>query len=161
VSRASTSTRHRTCRNSTCQLTTSTCPVDLQQETCRWTKRLKGTKRYCKVYKLCPPPPLLRVKRSQRLFTTQFYPVKNVNGPATRHGGAWRKRRHSNYLATRKGGGEWSASRPGRNLPPVPIVQVAGWAPEPVWTQRLEEKSSASVGDRTPAVQSVGRHCTD
>jgi hypothetical protein len=24
---------------------------------------------------------------------------------------------------------------------PVPIVQDAGWAPEPVWTQRLEEKS--------------------
>jgi hypothetical protein len=45
-------------------------------------------------------------------------------------------------------GGEWSASRPGRALPlgkgpPVPIVQEAGWTPEPVWTQRLEEKSSA------------------
>jgi hypothetical protein len=57
-------------------------------------------------------------------------------------------------------GGEWSASRPGRalhpgNEPPVPIVQEAGWTPEPVWTQRLEEKSSASVGDRTPVVQSV------
>jgi hypothetical protein len=25
--------------------------------------------------------------------------------------------------------------------PPVPIVQEAGWAPEPVWTQRLEEKN--------------------
>jgi hypothetical protein len=24
--------------------------------------------------------------------------------------------------------------------PPVPIVQEARWAPEPVWTQRLEEK---------------------
>jgi hypothetical protein len=36
--------------------------------------------------------------------------------------------------------GEWSASRPGRALapgkgPPVPIVQEAGWVPEPVWTQ--------------------------
>jgi hypothetical protein len=41
--------------------------------------------------------------------------------------------------------GEWSGSRPGRALDPgkellVPIVQDAGWAPEPVWTQRLEEK---------------------
>jgi hypothetical protein len=41
--------------------------------------------------------------------------------------------------------GKWSASRPGRALPlekgpPVSIVQEAGWAPEPVWTQRLEEK---------------------
>jgi hypothetical protein len=31
--------------------------------------------------------------------------------------------------------------------PPVPIVQEAGWAPEPVWTQRLEEKSFAPAGD--------------
>ena len=35
-------------------------------------------------------------------------------------------------------GGEWSAARPGRTLPPgkdpVPIVQEAGWAPGPVWT---------------------------
>jgi hypothetical protein len=28
---------------------------------------------------------------------------------------------------------------PGKG-PPVPIVQEAGWAPEPVWTQRIEEK---------------------
>jgi hypothetical protein len=78
------------------------------------------------------------------------------------------ERRYSSYsfLTSALGGGEWSASRPGRPLPPdkeppVPIVQEAGWAPEPVWTQRLEEKSSAPVGDRTPAVQSVIRHCTD
>jgi hypothetical protein len=45
--------------------------------------------------------------------------------------------------------------------PPVPIGQEAGWAPEPVWTQRLEEKSSASVGEWTPVVQSVVRHYTD
>jgi hypothetical protein len=45
--------------------------------------------------------------------------------------------------------------------PLVPIGQEAGWAPEPVWTQRLEEKSSVSVGDRTPVVQSVVRHYTD
>jgi hypothetical protein len=37
---------------------------------------------------------------------------------------------------------------PGKG-PPVPIVQEAGWAPEPVWTQRLEEKSFAPAGDRT------------
>jgi hypothetical protein len=49
----------------------------------------------------------------------------------------------------------------GSGQPPIPIVQEAGWAPEPVWTQRLEAKSSASVGDRTPVVQSVVRHYTD
>jgi hypothetical protein len=34
---------------------------------------------------------------------------------------------------------------PGKG-PPVPIVQEAGRAPEPVWTQRLEEKSFAPAG---------------
>jgi hypothetical protein len=55
--------------------------------------------------------------------------------------------------------GEWSASRPGRALlsgkgPPVPIGQEAEWAPEPVWTQRLEEKSSAPAGNRISIVRS-------
>jgi hypothetical protein len=57
-------------------------------------------------------------------------------------------------------------SRPGRALPPgkeppVPTVQEAGWAPEAVWTQMVEKKSSASVGDRTPAVLSAVRHYTE
>jgi len=43
----------------------------------------------------------------------------------------------SNLYLPALDGGEWSASRPGRALPPgkgppVPIVQEAGWAPEPV-----------------------------
>jgi hypothetical protein len=64
------------------------------------------------------------------------------------------------------GWGEWSASRPVRALlpgkePPVPIGEEAGWASEPVWTQRLEEKSFASAGDRNPVIQSVVRHYTD
>jgi hypothetical protein len=42
---------------------------------------------------------------------------------------------------------------PGKE-PPVPIVQEAGWAPEPVWTQRLKEKSFAPAGDRTSIVRS-------
>jgi hypothetical protein len=51
---------------------------------------------------------------------------------------------------------------PGKG-PPVPIVQEARWAPEPVWTQRLEEKSfhlfRGSNPDR-PVVQPVVRHYT-
>jgi hypothetical protein len=39
-------------------------------------------------------------------------------------------------------------------------LNEAGWAPEPVWTQGLEEKSSAPVGDWTPIVQPVVRHYT-
>jgi hypothetical protein len=53
-----------------------------------------------------------------------------------------------------------AALYPPRKGPPVPIVQEAGWVSKPVWTQGLEEKSSASVGDRTPVVQSVVRHYT-
>jgi hypothetical protein len=50
--------------------------------------------------------------------------------------------------------GEWSASHAGHALalgkrPLVPTVQETGWAPEPVWIQRLEEKSFASARDRT------------
>jgi hypothetical protein len=57
-----------------------------------------------------------------------------------------------NDLATRWG--ERSGSRPSRALPPVQILQEAGWAPEPVWTQRLKEKSLASAGDRTSIARS-------
>jgi hypothetical protein len=83
--------------------------------------------------------------------------TKMQSSPATRHGGAWGERRYSScsFLTSALGGGEWSASRPGRALPPgkeppVPIVQQARWAPELVWTQRLEEKYFALTGDRTP-----------
>jgi hypothetical protein len=78
------------------------------------------------------------------------------------------ERRYSSYLflTTVLDGGEWSASRSGHALPPgkgpqVPIEQEAGWAPEPVWTQRLEEKSCVSVGYRTPVIQSVVRHYSE
>jgi hypothetical protein len=40
------------------------------------------------------------------------------------------------FLTSALEGDEWSASRSGRTLHPVPIVQETGWAPEPVWTQR-------------------------
>jgi hypothetical protein len=64
------------------------------------------------------------------------------SSPATRHGDALGERRYNSYsfLSSALDRGEWSASRPGRALPSVPIVQEAGWAPEPVWTQRIEEK---------------------
>jgi hypothetical protein len=94
--------------------------------------------------------------------------IKKLSCPATHHEGAWGERRYSSksFSTSALDGGEWSVSRLGRALPsgkgpPVPIVQEAGWAPEPVCTQRLEEKSSASVGDRTPVVLSVVRHYTD
>jgi hypothetical protein len=75
--------------------------------------------------------------------TVGLHPVKvkqSHNTPMR----AQRERRYSFYSFTSSvlDGDEWSASRPGRPLPPVPIVQEAGWTPGPVWTQKLEEKSS-------------------
>jgi uncharacterized membrane protein len=65
-------------------------------------------------------------------------------------------------------GGERSASRPGRALasgkgPSVPIVQEAGWAPEPFWSQTLEEISFRLCRESNldhPVVQPVARHYT-
>jgi hypothetical protein len=34
--------------------------------------------------------------------------------------------------------------------PPVLIVQEAGWAPEPVWTQRIEDKILSSLAGIEP-----------
>jgi hypothetical protein len=87
--------------------------------------------------------------------------------PSARHGGAWGERRYSSYsfMTSALDGGQWSVSHPSCALPLgkrplVPIGQEAGWAPELVWTQRLEEKSfhlcQGSNLDR-PVVQSVGR----
>jgi hypothetical protein len=47
---------------------------------------------------------------------------------------------------------------------PVPIVHEAGWAPEPVWTQRLEEKSFRLCRGSNlnhPVVQPVDKPYTD
>jgi hypothetical protein len=59
------------------------------------------------------------------------------------------ERRYSYYSfkTSALDGGQWSASRPGCALasgkgPPVPIVQKAGWPPEPVWTQGLQENDA-------------------
>jgi hypothetical protein len=45
------------------------------------------------------------------------------------------------------------ALSPGKG-PPVPILQGTGWAPELVWTQRLEEKYLAPAGDRISIARS-------
>jgi hypothetical protein len=93
------------------------------------------------------------------------YVISVRSCPTTHHAGA----DGEDYSSYSLDGGEWPASRPGRALPPgkgpsVSIVQEVGWAPEPVWTQRLEEKSLChcrrSNLDR-PIVQPVTRHYTD
>jgi len=58
-------------------------------------------------------------------------------------------------------GGEWSAARPGRTLPPgkdpVPILQEAGWAPGPVWMGGKSRPNSI----RSRTVQPVVSRYTD
>jgi hypothetical protein len=94
--------------------------------------------------------------------------LKRQRGPHTRYAGAWGEKRLCAYsfLTSVLEGGEGSASRPGRALTPgkglpVPNVQAAGWALGPVWIERLEKISSATVGDWTPVVQFEVRHHTN
>jgi hypothetical protein len=57
-----------------------------------------------------------------------------------------------------------AALYPSGKGPPVPIGQEAGWAPESVWTQRLEEKSFCLCRGSNVnclVVHSEFRHCTD
>jgi hypothetical protein len=99
---------------------------------------------------------------AQRLYIVKQYFGLYCKGkvfPLHPMDGAWGEKRYSSccFLTSALEGGEWSASRPGRALPPgkqppVPILQEAGWASKPVWTQRLEETPSASVGDRLNCV---------
>jgi hypothetical protein len=55
-------------------------------------------------------------------------------------------------------GGERSAARPGRTLPPkkepVPVLQEAGWAPGPVWTGGKSHPHRDSIPE-LPARSSV------
>jgi hypothetical protein len=53
----------------------------------------------------------------------------------------------------------WPCFTPGERTSSI-HGQEAGWAPESVWMQRLEEKSFAPAWDRTLVVQPVVRHHT-
>jgi hypothetical protein len=95
---------------------------------------------------------------------------KNESCSTTCREGAWVEMKYSSYSFSTSAlnRGEWSATRPGRALapgkgPPVPTVQEAGWTPEPVWTQRLQEKSfHLCLGSNLYlVVQPVARHYID
>jgi hypothetical protein len=110
-----------------------------------------------------------KIKIMQPLVTARFSTMWWL---ATHHGGACGERRYSSYSFTTSAldGAEWSASRPGRALPP-------GKGP-PVYTQctggwvgpraGLDTEASGKIlcprrrsnPDR-PVVQSVVRHYTD
>jgi hypothetical protein len=67
-------------------------------------------------------------------------PVVVTCSPDTRHGGAWGERRYSSYsfsTSALDGGGEWSASRPGRSLP-------RGKDPQYPFYRRLDGRQSRS-----------------
>jgi hypothetical protein len=92
-------------------------------------------------------------KRGRWIFPTNTYRALRV------------ERRYSSYsfLTSALDGGEWSASRPGCALPPgrgppEPTGQEAGWAPEPVWTQRLEEEEKSFAPNPGHPVRSQPRY---
>jgi hypothetical protein len=76
---------------------------------------------------------------------------KNKRSPLYRHWVSVQAVRPIGGVTTALEGGEGSASRPGRFLPPgkepVPIVQEAGWAPASVWTGA---ENLAPTGIRSP-----------
>jgi hypothetical protein len=97
-------------------------------------------------------------------FGVPFHKLSKKRCIIMRHECAKVERSYSSYsfLTSALDGGRRPASRSDRALPPgkgppVPSVQKAGWAPEPVWTRRLDEKSFTPAGNRTPVVQSVAR----
>jgi hypothetical protein len=76
-------------------------------------------------------------------------------------------RRYSScsFLTSALEGGEWSASRPGRALPPgkeppVPTVQEAGWAPEPVWDAEVRRQTLWPYRESNLDIPTVVRHET-
>ena len=62
---------------------------------------------------------------------------------------------HSMPCVNRPEGGEWSASRPGKD--PVPIVQEAGWAQGPVWKSGKSRPTGIRSPDRPARSQSLYR----
>jgi hypothetical protein len=101
------------------------------------------------------------------MTTVQDYARYKKSSPATRPGGVWGERRYSSYsfLTSALDWGEWSASRPGRALPRgkdprYPLYRRLG-GPQSRSGHRLDEKSFAPAGDRTPIARSVVRHYTD
>jgi hypothetical protein len=88
-----------------------------------------------------PPSSGIPVKRpmaSANSFDTKITDKLSRYTPCWRLGGG-RRRRYSCYsfLTSALDGVSGQRLSPGKR-PPVPIVQEAGWAPEPVWTQGLE-----------------------
>jgi hypothetical protein len=93
------------------------------------------------------PQETLHISSSDKSANTHLNKQQlKVKTPTTRTEIAWGRGTaptHSRPLGT--SWGEWLASRPGRALaprkgPPVPIVQEAGWAPKPAWTQEARGK---------------------
>jgi hypothetical protein len=106
-------------------------------------------------------------KQHSRIQSPSFTVYVEVKLSRYRHAGdKGGKYTSCSFSTSALDGGEWSASRPRQRFTrgkehPVPIGKEAGWAPELIWTQRLQETSFASAGDRTSVTRFVVRHYTD
>jgi hypothetical protein len=151
---------------STSLISSSLLPVLNAGFSLRWLLRLyeelespSSWKRKCHNWRVLTE--LLSKGKSVLKKAVLLYAMKALGG----------ERKYSSYSFSTSAldGGEWSASHLGRALAPgkgplVPTVQEAGWAPQPDWTQRLEEKSFCLCrGSNLDClvVQPVARHYTD
>jgi hypothetical protein len=55
----------------------------------------------------------------------------------------------------------WPHFTPSKGLSLVPIGKEAVWAPELIWTERLEKKYFASTGNQTLVIQSIVIYYTE
>jgi hypothetical protein len=113
------------------------------------------------------PPEILGLLNSPQWWDYWNLVFKSVR--TCNEGDKREERRYSSYSFSNSAldGGEWLESRSNSTLtpgkgPPAPTVEEAGWAPELVWTQRLEEKSFHLCRGSNldcPVVQPIARHC--
>jgi hypothetical protein len=122
----------------------------------------------CPYLKPLTPLNIILTVRGAGLFSTQFVFKKKQSCPATRHGSAWGERRYSSYsfLTSALDGGEWSASRPGRALPPVKGTPgthwTGGWVgPRAGLDAETRRKILCLCKGWTPVIQSIVSHYTD
>jgi hypothetical protein len=123
-----------------------------------WAAKVRTKMDGCRPFPRGPQKVQQYLQWKPRLSGDRSHKGKAV--PLHTHKEAQGKRRYSSYSFTTSALDGMSGQRHApstlypRGRPTAPIEQEARWAPEPVWTQRLEETLFASAEDRTSITRS-------